>query len=122
MAKKTKKTVKRKTSRKKTITQKDLINQLVQNNISLQEKNIELIKSMNQLTLKISEMVKLFEEASKHIKEGRDEPLTQKLEKLLDQNKVIANGLILLEKYVRDKSVMNPPSSFSPKPLNKPNL
>ena len=54
-------------------------------------------------------MVSLFEEASKHVSEAetveeRVNELTTKLETLLDQNKSVARGLILLEKYVRGKS------------------
>jgi predicted RNase H-like nuclease (RuvC/YqgF family) len=123
---KPKKTTKIKTTSRKRTTKDDVIRQLIENNISLQEKNIELINAISKLNNKISEMVDIFNEAAKHIKAGTDEPLIQKLEKLLDQNKVIANGLILLEKYIREKSAMSqqfsPQQQFSPKPLKRPNL
>ena len=115
----------KKTSPGKRTTKDDIIKQLIENNISLQDKNIELISSISKLSNKISEMVDIFSEAASHIKAGTDEPLVQKLEKLLDQNKVIANGLILLEKYIREKSAMSqqfPQQQFSPKPLKRPNL
>lgn len=110
----------------KRATKDDIIKQLVENNISLQQKNIELISAISKLNNKISEMVDIFDEAAKHIKAGTDEPLVNKLERLLDQNKVIANGLILLEKYIREKSAMSqqfaPSQQFSPKPLKRPDL
>jgi len=50
--------------------------------------------------------------------------LAKKLNDLLDQNKTIARGLLLLEKYVRDKSVgPSFQSSFQPsRPLPKSEL
>ncbi|MDP2908739.1 MAG: hypothetical protein Q8N77_02940 [Nanoarchaeota archaeon] len=98
-----------------------IIEQLVKNNIALQEKTAELITSIKELTKKMDDMVKIFEEAAKHIKEGTDKPLMDKLQNLLEQNKTIAKGLVLLEKYVREKSVMGPPQ-FQPKPLPRSNF
>ncbi|MBU1203991.1 MAG: hypothetical protein KKG60_02895 [Nanoarchaeota archaeon] len=85
-----------------------LVHNLAENSIALQNKNIELISSMNTLVKKIDKMLGLFEEASKHVMEvGEDKrilELTEKLEKLLDQNKTIAGGLLMLEKYVRERA------------------
>ncbi|MBL7100553.1 MAG: hypothetical protein ISS23_01215 [Nanoarchaeota archaeon] len=98
-------------------TSKDaIIKQLAENNLALQGKTADLILSVKELTKKIDDMVKIFEEAAKHIKEGTDKPLMEKLQSLLEQNKTIAKGLILLEKYVREKSAMGMPQ-FQPKPL-----
>lgn len=100
----------------------DIIAQLAENNLALQEKTAELITSIKELTKKIDNMVNIFEEAAKHIKEGTDRPLMEKLQGLLEQNKTIAKGLILLEKYVREKSSMGGGSPFQPKPLPRSNL
>ena len=64
---------------------------------------------MNHLIQRIDTMVSLFEEASKQVTqadnmEDRINDLTKQLEMLLEQNKQIARGLILLEKYVRGRS------------------
>ena len=99
----------------------DIITQLAENNLALQEKTAELITSIKGLTKKVDDMVNIFEEAAKHIKEGTDRPLMEKLQGLLEQNKTIAKGLILLEKYVREKSAMGTPA-FQPKPLPRSNL
>jgi len=89
-------------------TDPTLVKQLIENNISLQQKSVNLIISINDLVKKIDKLVNLFEEASKHIAEvsGEDtiKQLSSKLQELLDQNRDIAKGLILLEQYVRSKS------------------
>jgi len=99
----------------------DIITQLAENNLALQEKTAELITSIKDLTTKVDDMVKIFEEAAKHIKEGTDRPLMDKLQNLLEQNKTIAKGLIMLEKYVREKSAMGG-TAFQPKPLPRSNV
>ena len=91
------------------ISQEKLINQLLQNNISLQKKNTELIESINTLSKKINSMLTLFEDAAKQIKSGEvEQPLGQKLEELLEQNRKIARGLLLLERYIREKTFSSP--------------
>lgn len=71
--------------------------------------NAELVKSIQQLVIRIDHLVELFEEASKHVAEAETAEvkiaeLSQRLDALLEQNKSIAKGLILLEKYVRGKT------------------
>ena len=95
--------------KKKTISKKPSVaDQLTENNLILQKSNIELIGSIRALVVKIDRMLGMFEEASKHVMEvGEDKriiELADKLEELLEQNKTIAKGLVLLEKYVREKS------------------
>ena len=99
-------------------TQK-MMSQLVENNLKLQEKTVDLISSINKLTKRMDNMVDIFDEAAKNIKSDQSQPLMKKLEDLIDQNKNIARGLILLEKYVKEKSAF---SSFPPKPLPQTNL
>lgn len=69
----------------------------------------ELIESTNKLVQRIDKMVSLFEEASKHVgevesTEAKIAALSSRLETLLEQNKAIAQGLLLLEKYIRGKT------------------
>ena len=96
---------------------------LLDNNVALQKKSMSLIEASTAITNNTAVLVKkidglagriekllgVFEEASKHVAEAetveeRVNELTTKLETLLDQNKSVARGLILLEKYVRGKS------------------
>ncbi len=69
----------------------------------------DLVESTDQLTKRIDKLLSLFEEASKHVgevesTEQKIKVLSEKLENLLEQNRSIAQGLILLEKYVRGKT------------------
>jgi len=98
-------------------TSKDsMIKELLSMNITLQQKNTELIQAVSKLTSKITSMVSLFEQAAKDMKQGTDEPLLRKLDSLLEQNKNVARGLLLLEKYVREKAA-TASTPFPPKPL-----
>ena len=83
---------------KESRTSNNVPRQLIDSSISLQDKTAELLIAVNKLVKRMDDMVSVFEEASKHIKSGLDEPITKKLEELLDQNRNIARGLILLEK------------------------
>ncbi|MBS3108703.1 hypothetical protein J4409_02425 [Candidatus Woesearchaeota archaeon] len=94
-----------------------VVDDLIEYNIALQNKTAELISSIGKLVKRIDDMVVLFEEAAKNIKAGTDEPLMRRLSELLDQNKNIARGLILLERYVKERAVIE--ESFPPRPLPK---
>ncbi len=86
------------------ITKQDIIDQLIKNNVELLKKNADLIISINNLTKKVDELVEIFKKAAQNIEKGEiREPLARKLTDLLEQNKRIARGLLLLEKFVRDK-------------------
>ncbi|MBU2633792.1 MAG: hypothetical protein KJ674_00955 [Nanoarchaeota archaeon] len=92
---------------KKSSAHKDILNKFIENSLLLQKKDAELLHSVNELTKKIDRMLNVFEEASKHVMEvGEDKriiELTEKLDALLDQNKTVAKGLIMLEQYVRGR-------------------
>lgn len=101
--------------------QEVLIKHLIENNISLQKASLSLVESMNVLVKRTDKLVSIFEEASKHItdvelSDERLKNLANKLEGLLDQNKEIARGLILLEQYVRSKSDTR---QFSERPVTE---
>lgn len=82
-----------------------LVNALIENNISLQHKLADLILDTKDLNKNVKELVKLFTEAGEHIKKGKyEDPMFVKLDELLEQNKNVAKGLLLLEKFVREKS------------------
>ncbi len=88
---------------------------LLQNHIRLQKVCVDLIESMNTLSKKMERMLSLFEEAAKNIDQAEgDGSLEKKLEALLEQNKIIARGLVLIEKYIRDKTT----TGFKPSALD----
>ena len=78
----------------------DLVRALMEHNVILQKKSVELIDATNQLNKRIDRLLNIFEEASKHVLEvGEDKKileLTDKLEELLEQNKNITKGLAIL--------------------------
>lgn len=94
--------------KKSSSSHKDVTEKLIEVNLALQKKDVELLHNIKKLTEKIDRMLNVFEEASKHVMEvGEDKKLldlTDKLNDLLEQNKTIAKGLLMLEKYVRSKS------------------
>ncbi|MFH1456144.1 MAG: hypothetical protein ABIF40_04300 [archaeon] len=95
---------------KDSISHEALLNELIKQNIELQHKMTDLVIDVKDLTKEIKSMVGLFKEAGEHIKSRKyEDPLMSKLNELLDQNKNVANGLLLLEKFVRQKSITETP-------------
>ena len=96
---------------KKTSSQK-APEELIELNLQLQNKNIELLDAMHFLSQRVDKLVSIFEEAAKNVGNVEDDTrvkqLTDKLDSLLEQNKTLANGLLLLEKYVRSKALESP--------------
>ncbi|MDP4012120.1 MAG: hypothetical protein Q8R00_00745 [Candidatus Nanoarchaeia archaeon] len=99
----------------------ELISALIQHDISLQKKTIELISSFNSLSGRIDKFLSVFEKAASRIERGEiEEPLAKKLEALIDQNKIIARGLVILEKYVREKTTIGFSSPKNLTGMSKP--
>lgn len=93
------------------VSQEKLVEQLIRNNISLQKKSADLLVAINTLTKKVDSLLNVFEKAAEEIKKGEvEEPLSKRLEALIEQNKTIARGLLLLEKYIREKTAFSSPS------------
>lgn len=90
---------------------------LLKTNIALQKVALDLVKNNNDLIKRIDNLIALFEEASKHVSSGTEEEeirnLALKLESLLQQNKDLAKALVLLEEYVRGRSMAG---EFKPLP------
>ncbi len=85
-------------------TKQDIIDKLTENSVKLQQQNANLLISMITLTKKIDELVEIFKKAAEHIEKGEiKEPLARKLTDLLEQNKKIAKGLLLLENFVSER-------------------
>lgn len=92
-----------------------IVKELVKNNIVLQNKMADLIKSNSDLLKaqvktyeEIASMVSLFREAGQHmVAETEDEklrPLLGRISELVEQNKSIMRGLILIQKYIKSSS------------------
>ncbi len=103
---------------------------LSDNFISLQKTMTKFAERFDNLSKEISTLLKLFESAAKSMIEQGDggekipsedkEELLEKLNKLFDQNKIIARGITLVEEKMRDKLYpqKNPGHQFIP---NSPN-
>lgn len=104
-----------------TIVSKSLVQELLANNVALQKVTLQLVDVTKQMTERTDRLLSLFEEAAKNIEKAEmKEPLTKQLDSLLEQNKVIARGLVLLERYIRDKTSLGLSPSFEqPKRLPK---
>lgn len=87
------------------ISKQHIINQLTKNNVILQQKSVELVNSMNNLSKNIDKLVRIFQTAAENIDKGAEkEPLTFKLTQLIEQNKQLARGLLLLEQYIKRRT------------------
>ncbi len=85
--------------------EKDIINILLKQNIELSNKAADLVLSVKDLTDRMSKLIEIFEGAAKSIKEEEvKEPLVDKITTLIEQNKQIAKGLIILERFIQEKS------------------
>jgi len=85
---------------------------LLESNIVLQHKMTDMVLSTKELNSNISDLVRLFRSAGEHIKSGKyEDPMINKINELLEQNKNLAQALKLLEDYVKQRS-MSPKSSI----------
>ncbi|MAG20270.1 hypothetical protein CL618_02455 [archaeon] len=98
--------------KKKSVTQKELLEQVLSNSLLLQTK-------LTDVTTKLTRLVKIFETASKEVTKQEPESIgniVEKLDKLERQNKAIAKTLRLFEVYLRED--LKP--KVQPQPIQKP--
>ncbi|MEI6731799.1 MAG: hypothetical protein WCK90_03915 [archaeon] len=88
---------------------------LVENLVQLQKINTDLATRFNSLSRQISALLEIFEKAAQnfvHTPENKvsekDKEFLDKIDKLLEQNKTIAKGLVIMEENIRNKSGENP--------------
>ena len=97
-----------------------LVKELIKHNVELEKVSIELIDSVNEMTSRMDRMLSLFEEAAKNLERKeilQEKPVAKQIESLLEQNKIIARGLLLIEKYIREKTPIGfAPSTMGTKP------
>ena len=99
---------------------------LIENFVSLQKALTNLTEKFAQLSDNISKLLQLFEVSAKSFSEKlsssipeieRDKEFLEKLNKLLEQNKLIAKGITLMEEKIRERvyGTHHPPT-----PSNQP--
>jgi len=106
------------------MAKKEAIDLLLENTIALQKTLASLATDLKSLNKKVSDLFELFESASSAFKEGKTgkgervpSDIAGKMDMLVEQNKTLAKGLILLDKTLRGKESTEPspmmPSSLS---------
>ena len=118
--------VEKKISAKK-MTAKEREELLIDNFVGLQHAMTNLSIKFGSLSDNITKLLQVFEESAKSFISGgkiEDDSMLKKIDSLLDQNKTIAKGLILMEgslrnrsEVVEQKSVYPEMSHPRPKPL-----
>ena len=77
---------------------------LIESNIALQHKMTDVLLGVKELNENVSSLVTIFKSAGEHIKADKyEDPMINRLNELLEQNKNLAKALGMLEKFVRDK-------------------
>ena len=108
------------------IGREEKLDLLIKNTISLQKVIMDLASDVNSLNADIKKMLTLFEEANKAFKEGKFQApaaitgdLPEKINQLIEHNKIIAKGIVLLEDFLKEKISAQTESAekFQPKPL-----
>ena len=98
---------------------------MLENFVHLQKVLTNLALKFDQLSSNISRLLELFELSAKNFAEKAvekgsvDQEFLKKLDALLDQNKTISKGIMMMEEKVRGRMENAPPAS-SPQP--QPNM
>ncbi len=103
---KTPKSVEKKPKEKK-MTAKEREELLIENFVGLQHAMTNMSIKFGALSDNISKLLQVFEEAAKGFVSGgktNDKDMLNKIDSLLDQNKTIAKGLILMEGKLRGRN------------------
>lgn len=100
---------------------------LTENFISLQSVMAGLSSKLNDLTEKVSKLLDLFEESAKTLAEkggvselGQNKEVSDKLNKLMDQNRVMAQGIALLHETNQNQPEQEEQPNNEEVPMNQP--
>lgn len=92
---------------------------LVENFVSLQKVMTNLAVKFDNLSTQISKLLELFEISAKALAEkgysAEEKKIAERLDNLLEQNKVIARGVALLHERGPEQQSMTPPMQQMPK-------
>ena len=107
----------RSSSKQKVMSKAELEQILLNNFVNLQKVLTNLSIKFEDLSNNISKLLQLFEISAKNFAEkysgepgqtSSDKEFLKKLDSLLEQNKTIAKGIMLMEEKVRQRSPSNP--------------
>jgi len=114
-------------SSKKRMTAQEREELLIENFVSLQHAMTNLSIKFNTLSENISRLLQVFEEAAKRfvVERSKDQgaenskEMIKKIDSLIEQNKTIAQGLVMMEEKLRSKVEQE---NFKLKPRPLPNI
>ena len=91
------------------------IDRLIDSNTQLQHKMADVLLGVKELNENVSSLVTIFKSAGEHIKADKyEDPMINRLNELLEQNKNLAKALMLVEKFIKEKQAPVNPLSNSP--------
>jgi hypothetical protein len=114
--------------REKRMTAKEREELLIENFVGLQNAMTNMSIKFGMLSDNIARLLQVFEESAKNLIDGGrpdDKDMLGKINSLLDQNKTIAKGLVLMESKLRGRVESNeaqPEESFKPRPRPLPSI
>ncbi|MBT3323540.1 hypothetical protein HN681_02990 [archaeon] len=93
------------------------IERLIDSNLAVQHKMTDVLLGVKDLNSNVKELVHIFKKAGEHIKASKyEDPMVNKLDDLLEQNKKISQALLMLEKFVKTKperqNPLNPSNGY----------
>lgn len=76
---------------------------LLENFILLQKKLVETLQELKELRKDVTKLISIFEKAKEEIEKGSfpEKELDEKLEKIIEQNKTIAEGIVALGEAIQ---------------------
>ncbi len=111
------------TKRKMTAREREEL--LIENFVGLQQAMTNLSIKFGGLSDNISKLLEIFEDAAKSfVKDGKtdDKEMLNKINALIDQNKTIARGLVLMDGKLSAPVNSSSIKSEKPSPLSAPNF
>ena len=107
--------------------QEELQHKLIENLVALQKVHTDLAEKFNKLSDQIANLLGLFEMAARsfarnpaNVSGEKDKEFLEKIDKLLDQNKVLAKGLMMMEERMRERLYGSPRPSGQFTPQSPP--
>jgi len=110
----------------RTVEKNPVEKKLIENMVQLQKVHTDLAEKFDKLSKQLSVLLNLFEMAARSFAthpavraSEKDKEFLDKVDRLLDQNKVIAKGLTLVEERTREK-IYGQPQYSAPAPFSQP--
>ena len=104
-------------------TSRELDHEVLKNLVELQKVHINLAEKFDHLSKEISHLLALFELTARNFAKNvpqtaeyqKDKDFLDKIDRLLEQNKVLAKGLSIMEDQIRERI-------YSPQPQRAPGM